>query len=58
LIVHTDDGRAARLHIRRQPLLDGCVIGHAAVTIEMVFRDVQKDADRRPQGRREIDLVG
>ena len=42
----------------RQPRLDGGVIFHAAVAVEMIFRDVEQNADGGVQRGREIDLIG
>jgi hypothetical protein len=54
-IVHRDH---RRIGIRHHTLLDGGVILHRAVAVEMIGRDVEQNADRRLQRGREIDLVG
>ena len=58
VIVDADHRGAARLHAGRQTLLDGGVVLHRAVAVEMVFRDVEQNADGRMQRGREIDLIG
>jgi hypothetical protein len=52
-VVDADHGR---LGTGDQPLLDGGVTLHGAVPVEMIGRDVEEDADARPQRRRQIDL--
>ena len=57
-VVNINDGRAILLDIGGKPFLDCGVALHRAVTIEMIFRDIQQDADGRFQRRRKIDLIG
>ena len=53
VVVDPDDGEIGR---GDEPLLDRRVVLHRPVPVEMVRRDVEEDADRRPQARREVDL--
>ena len=53
----TIDG-ALRLHAGDQPLLHRGVMLQRAVTVDMVFADIEQNADGRIERRREIDLVG
>ncbi len=57
-VVDTDDGGAVRRNAFDQPRLDGRITLDRAVPIEMVRRDIEQDADRRVEARREIDLIG
>ena len=57
VIVDTDDRGAVPLHARHQPLLHCGVMFDAAVTVDMIFGDIEQDANARIEGRREIDLV-
>ena len=54
-VVDADDRRLAAGH---QPLLDRGIVLHRAVAVEMVGRQVEQDAGRRIDRRREVDLVG
>jgi hypothetical protein len=41
-----------------QPLLHGSIVGERAVSVEMILGDVDQDADRGIERRRQIDLIG
>ena len=56
-VVDIDHRGAARLHVRRKALLDGRVVFNASVPIDVIFGDVEKNADGRPERRREINLI-
>ncbi len=45
-------------HAGDQPLLHCRVIFHRAVAVEMILAEIDQDADRRIERRREIDLIG
>ena len=45
-VINVDYGRAACLYIRWKTLLDRGVVLHAAMSIQMVFRHIEQDADR------------
>src|SRR6266568_1960873 len=57
-VVDADDGGAVRRDAFDQPRLDRRVTRDRAVPIEMVRRDIEQDADRGIEARREIDLIG
>ena len=58
VVVDADDGRAVLLHAGDQPLLHRRVVRQRAVTVEVVLADIDQDADRRIERRREVDLIG
>ena len=58
IVVDADDGGAVLLRAGDQPLLDGGVVGKRAVAVEVVFGDVDQDADRGVERRRQVDLIG
>lgn len=55
-IVDADDRRAARLDAGDQPFLDAGIGLQRAMAVQMVGRDVQADADRGVERRRQVDL--
>src|SRR5262249_22455882 len=57
-VVDADDRCAAGLYADAQPFLDSGVIFHTAVAVEMIFRNVEQNADRGVQRGCEIDLIG
>ena len=57
-VIDADDRRALRLHAGDQTLLHRGVMLQRAVAVDMVFADVEQNADRRIERGREIDLVG
>ena len=57
-VVDADDRGALRLHAGDQPLLHGGVMLQRAVAIDMVFADIEQDADRGIERGRQIDLIG
>ena len=54
-VVHADDRRVAARH---QTFLDGGVVLHRPVPVEMIRRQVEQDAGGRVDRRRQVDLVG
>ncbi len=56
-VVDTDDRGTLRLHAGDQPCLDGRIVLQRAVAIDVVFADVEQNADGRIERRRKIDLV-
>ena len=54
-VVDADDGGLAA---GDQPFLDVGIMLHRAVAVEMIGRQVEQDAGRRIERRRQIDLVG
>ncbi len=57
-VVDADDRGALRLHAGDQALLHRGVVLQRAVAIDMVFADIEQDADGRIERGRQIDLVG
>ena len=57
-VVDADDAGALRLHAGNQARLHGGIMLQRAVTIDVVFADIEQDADGRIERGREIDLVG
>ena len=57
-VVDADDRGALRLHAGDQPRLHGGVMLQRAVAIDMVFADIEQNADGRIERGRQIDLVG
>ncbi len=57
-VIDADDGRALRLHAGDQPRLHGGIMLQRAVAVDMVFADIEQNADRRIERGRQIDLVG
>ena len=57
-VIDADDRGALRLHAGDQPRLHGGVMLQRAVAIDMVFADIEENADRRIERGRQIDLVG
>ncbi len=57
-VVDADDGSALRLHAGDQARLHRGVMLQRAVAIDMVFADIEQNADGRIERGREIDLVG
>ena len=58
VVVDADNRRAVLLHAGDQPLLHRGVVRERAVAVEMILADVDQDADRRIERRREVDLIG
>ena len=58
LVVDADDCRSLLLHAGDQALLDARVICHGAMAVEMIFAEIDQNADRRVERRGKIDLVG
>ena len=58
VVVDADDRGAVVLHAGDQPLLHRGVVRERAVAVEMVLADIDQDADRRIERRREVDLIG
>src|SRR5205814_8318309 len=58
IVIDADDRGAAALDARREALLDRRVVLDRAVPVEMIGADIEQDADRRIERRREVDLVG
>ena len=58
IVVDADDGRAVARHAGDEALFHLGVMFHAAVAIEMVFAEIDQNADRRIERGREIDLIG
>ncbi len=56
IVVDADDRGAVRWEACNQPLLDGSVVVHGAVAIEMVLGQIDQDPDRRVEACREVDL--
>ncbi len=52
-VVDPDDGC---VRPRDEPLLDGRVVLHRSVPIEMIGRKIEENADRRRERRRKVDL--
>ena len=57
-VVDADDRGALCLHAGDQPLLHGRIMFKRAVAIDMVFADIDQDADRGIERRRKVDLIG
>ena len=57
-VIDADHRCAASADICNQALLHGGIIFQRAVAIEMIFRDVEQNANRRIERRREVDLIG
>ena len=58
VVVDADDRGAILRHAGDEALLDRRVVLHGAVAIEMIFAEIDQDADRGIERRREIDLIG
>ena len=56
-VIDADDRGALRLHAGHQSLLDRGIMFERAVAVDMVFADIEQDADARIERWREIDLV-
>ena len=57
VVVDADDRRSVRLHAGDQPFLHRRVVRERAVPVDVIFGDVEQDADRWIERRRQIDLV-
>ena len=57
-VIDADDRGAILRHAGDEALLDRRVVLHGAVAIEMIFAEIDQDADRGIERRREIDLIG
>src|SRR4029078_4993823 len=57
-VIDADHRSAAGRHAGHQALLDGRVVVHRAVAIEVVFAEIDEHADGRIDRGREIDLIG
>ena len=57
-VVDADDRRALRLHAGDEARLHGRIVLDRAVAIDMVFADIEQNADGRIERGRKIDLVG
>ncbi len=58
VVVDPDDRGAALLHSGDQALLHRRIVAQRSMTIQVVLGDVDENADRRIERRREVDLVG
>ena len=58
VVVDADDRGAVLRHAGDQAFLDRRVMLHRAVAVEMIFGEIDQDADRRIERGREIDLIG
>ena len=56
-VIDADDRGALRLHAGDQTLLHSGIVFERAVAIDVVFADIEQDADARIERRRKIDLV-
>jgi hypothetical protein len=56
-VVDADDRSALRLHGSDQTLLHGGIMFEGAVAIDMVFADIEQDADGGIERGRKIDLI-
>src|SRR5262249_5362703 len=56
IVVDTHNPGAVRVNAGDQPFLNGSVVAHAAVTVEMVLGQIDQDADRRLDAGRKVDL--
>ena len=57
-VVDADDRGALRLHAGDQTLLHRGIMFERAVAIDMVFADIEQDADGGIEAGRKIDLIG
>src|SRR3982074_1068654 len=57
VVIDADDGGAMLLYARDQPLLDGGIMFERAVAIDVVFADIEQDADGGIERRRQVNLV-
>src|SRR5213076_1012647 len=56
-VVDADDRGALRLYAGDQALLHGRIVLERAMAIDVVFADIEQDADRRIERRRQINLI-
>src|SRR5205807_3435745 len=56
-IIDADDRHTLLRYAGHQSLLDRCVMRECSVAVEMVLGDVEKNADRGVERRREVDLI-
>ena len=56
-VIDADDRGALRLHAGDQARLHGCIMRKRAVAIDVVFADIEQDADGRIERWRKIDLI-
>ena len=55
-VIHADNGLTVLGHLMEKPLLDGGIILHAAVTVDMVGREVRQQRDIGFEAGRQVNL--